>query len=456
MRKLQNTIAPDHQQKLVEVFELVYYLIDNDKLPEAVAHLLELHCADLADFLDNSNIKIYQLILPIIADKMDPETLVWLSDSNKQQAIESLGIKKSAQLINQLNIEDSIEVIDALEEVLQEKLIFKLKSDKKQQILEGFKYPEDTVGRILEKKFLVFQDDWSVDQALQYICSTDFDENTYSAIIVNNKYQPVGIILLSALIKHSSKEPLTKLMNKDLKVADVFTKITEIAFLFKQYAQSTVPVVNKAGRLIGIVSIHNMLYIIEDQTESEFMHLGGINTSDIFDNLYDTVKRRFPWLFINLITACITSLVINEFSATIERLITLATIMPIVASLGGNAGTQVMTVTVRALINREITQTNNLKVILKETVVCLLNGFSIALIGALLIYILFGDADLSLIFTAAVIINFTIAGTMGSAIPIIIDSLDIDPATASGVMLTTITDALGFFSFLGLAFFFII
>ena len=456
MQNSQNTIASDHQEKLAEVFELVSYLIDNDKVLDATSRLLELHCADLADFLDNSNIKVYQLILPIIADKMDPETLIWLSSSNKQQAVESLGIKKSAEKINQLNIEDSIEVIDALEESLQKNIISKLKSDKKHQILEGFKYPEDTVGRILEKNFIVFQDDWSVSKAIEHIRSSNIDEDFYSAIVVNSKYQPIGSVLLSTLIKSANNESLINLMNTDLKIADGFTKLTEIAFIFKQYTLTTVPVVNKAGKLIGIVSIHNMLYIIEDQTESEFMHLSGINTSDIFDNLYETVKHRFPWLFINLITACVTSLVINEFSGTIEKLITLATIMPIVASLGGNAGTQVMTVTVRALINREITQANKLKVILKETFVCLLNGLSIALIGAILIYLLFADANLSLIFTAAVIINFTIAGMMGSSIPIIIDYLDVDPATASGVILTTLTDALGFFSFLGLAFFFLV
>ena len=456
MRDSQNTILPDHQEKLDEIFEHIHYLIDNDKIDNAKQALLDLHHADLADFLDTSSYKLYDLILPIIADDIDPQTLVWLSDSHKQYAIEALGIDKAVGLINHLDIEDSIEVIDALSLDLKDEIIGKLKNDNKQQIIEGFKYPEDTVGRIVEKHFVAFQKDWSVGQAIEHIRKINIDREFHAGIVVNDKYQPVGNILLCTLLKSSPDEPLINLMNSDFKIADTSTKLDEIAFIFKKYALTIVPVVNKKGKLVGSVSIDNMIYIIEEQTESEFMHLGGINNSDIFDNLYATVKHRFPWLFINLITAFATSLVINQFSDTIEKLIILATIMPIVASMGGNAGTQVMTVTVIALANREIKQTYITKVILKEVFVCLLNGLILAIIGALIIYIPFSDLNLTIVFTAAVIINFAAAGMLGSSIPIIFDHFDIDPATSSGVVLTALTDALGFFSFLGLAFFFLV
>ena len=456
MRDSQNTILPDHQEKLDEIFEHIHYLIDNDKIDNAKQALLDLHHADLADFLDTSSYKLYDIILPIIADDIDPQTLVWLSDSHKQYAIEALGIDKAVGLINNLDIEDSIEVIDALSLDLKDEIIGKLKNDNKQQIIEGFKYPEDTVGRIVEKHFVAFQKHWSVGQAIEHIRKINIDREFHAGIVVNDKYQPVGNILLCTLLKSTHDEPLINLMNSDFKIADTGTKLDEIAFIFKQYALTIVPVVNKKGKLVGSVSIDNMIYIIEEQTESEFMHLGGINNSDIFDNLYATVKHRFPWLFINLITAFATSLVINQFSDTIEKLIILATIMPIVASMGGNAGTQVMTVTVIALANREIKQTYITKVILKEVFVCLLNGLILAIIGALIIYIPFSDLNLTIVFTAAVIINFTAAGMLGSSIPIIFDHFDIDPATSSGVVLTALTDALGFFSFLGLAFFFLV
>ncbi len=456
MQNSQNTILSDYQEKLAETFEHINYLIDNDKVDNAKTALLELHFADLADFLDNTNHRLYDLILPIIAEDIEPETLVGLSDSNKQAAIEAFGIDKTVKLINQLDIEDCIEVIDTLDEDLKDKIIKNLNPDKKKQIIEGFKYPENTVGRIVEKHFIAFQEDWSVEQAIEHIRKSKITHDFHAGIVVNNKYQPVGNILLCTLVKSLPTEPLINLMNSDFKIAETSTKLDEIAFIFKQYALTIVPVVNKKGKLVGSVSIDNMIYIIEEQTENEFLHLGGINTSDIFDNLYATVKHRFPWLFINLITACATSLVINQFSETIEKLIALATIMPIVASMGGNAGTQAMTVTVRALANREIKQIYITKVILKEIFVCLLNGLALAIIGSLIIYIPFSDLNLSLVFTAAIITNFTAAGLLGSSIPIILDHFDIDPATSSGVVLTALTDALGFFSFLGLAFFFLV
>lgn len=456
MTDSSGAIMSDHQQKLLEIFDQINSLITKEKFRAASKMLLELHCADLADFLDNTSSKLYHIILPIISKKIVPETLVWLSNSNKEDVIEALGIGRAAILIDKLSIEDAIEVIEALSQELQEQLIASLKTKKRQQIIEGFTFPENTVGRILEKNFIAFDENWSIKQAIDYVRATEIPKDFHAAIVVNRKYQPVGSVLLSALLKGDPETSLSLIMNQDLKIADTYTEVDEIAFIFKQYALTIVPVVNKIGKLVGTISIDNMIYIIEEQTESEFMHLGGVNNSDIFDNLSETVKHRFPWLFINLIAACATSLVINQFSDTIQKVVTLATIMPIVASMGGNAGTQVMTVTIRALANREITQANCLKVILKEILACLLNGFSLAVIGSMVIYLLFIDYNLSALFIAAVVINFTIAGFIGSTIPIILDHFDIDPATASGVLLTALTDAFGFLSFLGLAFFFLV
>lgn len=456
MQDSQNTISPDHQDKLAEQFEHINYLINNDKLDDAVELLLELHYADLADFLDNSNRKFYHIILPVIADQLNPEVLACLGNSNKQRVIEALGIKKGAQLLEKLDIEDSIEVMDALDLELKKALLSKFKVNKRQQILEGFKYPENTAGRVLEKDFVSFEQHWTAGQAIDFIRRSNLSADFHAAIIVNSKYKPVGTILLSTLLKSSRNTKLTEVMNYEFKIADTSTELDELAFIFKQYALTIVPVVNKQGKLVGSISIDNMLYIIEEQTESEFMHLGGINNSDIFFDLYATAKHRFPWLFVNLVTACITSLFINQFSDTIAKLITLATIMPIVASMGGNAGTQAMTVTVRALASREITNSNTIRVVFKEIMVCALNGALLAFIGIVLTYLLFADVNLSIIFACAVTINFTVAGLLGSGIPIFLSRLDIDPAAASGVFLTACTDAIGFFSFLGLAFFFLV
>ena len=452
----QNTIQPDRQGKLAEQFEHITYLLNNDKTDNAIELLLELHYADLADFIDNASRKHYHIILPAIANKINPDVLACLSDGNKQRAIEAIGLTKSAKLINRLDLEDSIEVIDDLDLELKKALIGKLKAEKRRQILEGFKYAENTAGRILEKDFVSFKQHWTAGQAIDYIRRSNISADFHAAIIVNTRFRPVGTLLLSTLLKTQRNTPLEDIMNQEFKVSDTNTEIDELAFIFKQYALTIVPVTNKQGKLVGSISIDNMIYIIEEQTESEFMYLGGVNNSDIFSNLFASAKHRFPWLFVNLVTACLTSLVINQFSGTIAKLITLATVMPIVASMGGNAGTQAMTVTVRALANREITNANTRRVISKEILLCMLNGALLSIIGIILTYLLFADINLSLVFASSVIINFTIAGLLGSGIPILLNRFNIDPAAASGVFLTACTDAIGFFSFLGLAYFFLV
>jgi magnesium transporter len=450
------TISPDYQDKIAQAFEHINELIASENIEEAAKLLLELHYADLSDFLDNVNRKYYHIIFPAIADMLNAEVLVWLSDGNKQPAIEALGLEVSARLIDELDIEDAIEIIEVLDVELKESLIAKLKTDKRQQIIEGFQYPENTAGRSLEKDFVSLKQHWTSGQAIDFIRRSNISADFHAAIVVDSRFKPVGTILLCTLLKSARNVPLAELMNYEFKVADTNTDLDELAFIFKQYALTIVPVTNKQGKLIGSISIDSMLYIVEEQAENEFLHLGGINNGDIFYNLYSTTKSRFPWLFVNLITACLTSLVINQFSDTISKLITLATIMPIVASMGGNAGTQVMTVTVRALANREITSASTVRVVTKEIYVCALNGLVLATIGIILTYVLFAEIKLSLVFASAVVVNFITAGFLGSCIPIILNRFDIDPATASGVFLTACTDAIGFFSFLGLAYFFLV
>lgn len=455
-KEIQKSILSDHEDQFAELFERITDLINNNNLEDATSHLSQLHFADLADFLDNANHKIYKKILPPLSNILKARTLVYLSDSSKQPIMEALGFEKSAKLLDELDIEEVIEVIEDISKSAKEAILAYLSRAKRQQILEGFNYPEDSVGRILEKNFIAFADNWTIGQALDFIRNSDIKNDFHAAIIVDYKYRPVGNILLSTLLKNPREGFLKDLMNYDLKIADPYTELDEIAFIFKQYALTIVPIVNKSGRLIGTVSIDNMIYIIEEQTERDIMQLGGVHAQDTFYNLFYTARHRFPWLFVNLITACLTSMIIDQFSATIAKLISLAAIMPIVASLGGNAGTQAMTVTVRALANKDINNANMFKVVTKEILVCASNGLLLAFIGGLLSFVIIRNFDLSIVFAIAITINFLVAGFCGSAIPIALHNFDIDPATASGVFLTALTDGLGFFTLLTLAYFFLV
>ncbi len=455
MNQVHKSILPDHEEQFAEVFEQITESINNDQLAEAAKKLISLHHADLADFLDNTNYKIHKKVLPLIAGSFKPETLVWLSNSAKQSVIEALGERQSAELIEQLDTEDSIEVIEDIGEDTKETILSYLSTNKKQQIIEGFNYPDNTVGRVIEKNFVALQANWTVGEAIDFIRQDSSGRDFHAAIIVDSRYRPIGNILLSGLLKSAKTSKIKEVMNPDLKIADALTELSELVFIFKQYALTIVPVINKSGKLIGIVSIDNMLYIIEQQTEKDIMQLAGVHSQDTLDNFFYTAKHRFPWLFVNLITTCGTSLIISQFSGTIAKLITLAPIMPIVASMCGNAGTQAMTITVRAIANKDINQANMFKVIIKEIAVCGFNGFLLACIGGLMLALIV-EPSVSLIFASAVIINFIVAGFFGSVIPITLHNFDIDPATASGVFLTSITDAFGFFTFLTLAYKFLV
>ena len=449
-------ISPIFHEHLQTTFEHINQLIEIESFKEAKEILLSLHYADLATYIENCPYETTKQVLDLLGEDFKAEALVNLSSGGKQNVVEILGIQKLAHFIDLLEIEDAIEVMDDIEDDTKNEALAALSKEKQQQIIEGFTYPDDTSGRVMEKAFITLQEHWTVGQALDAVKNRALDNDFFAAIVVSSKLKPIGQVMLCSLLKHARNVPLVDVMDTDLKIADTHTKLDELSYIFKQYALTVVPVVNKVGRLVGTISINNMIYIIEQQTEDELMHLGGVSTHDMFDDLLSTVKHRFPWLFFNLIAACVTSVIIYQFSDTIGKFVTLAAIMPIVASMGGNAGTQTMTVTVRSLHNKDLNYSNSFKAIFKELFVCGVSGIILGTLGSEIIVLTFSDIYLSIVFGAAVIINFLVAGFSGAFIPIFLNRINIDPAAASGVFLTTLTDILGFGSFLALAYFFLI
>ena len=449
-------ISPIFHEHLQTTFEHINQLLEIDALPEAREILASFHHADLATYIENCPYKTIEQVIDLLGKDFKAETLVSLSTGGKQNVAEILGIDRLAYFINLLDTEEAIEVMDDIDDDVKNATLVILSKEKQQQIIEGFTYPDDTAGRIMEKAFVMLQEDWTIAQALEAFKKKPLDSDFYAAIVVNHKQKPLGQILLCTLLQHPQSVLVKDVMGSDLKIADTHTKLDELSYIFKQYALTVVPVVNKIGRLVGTISINNMIYIIEQQSEDELMHLGGVSTHDMFHDLLSTVKHRFPWLFFNLITACVTAVIINQFSATIEQIVTLAAIMPIVASMGGNAGTQTMTVTVRSLHNKDLNYSNSFKTVSKELLVCGVNGIILAIIGSAIILLTFSNIYLSVVFGAAVIISFFVAGFSGAFIPIFLNKINIDPAAASGVVLTTLTDIVGFSTFLALAYFFLI
>lgn len=454
---LQNYITHDSHDSVKEHFLLINDLIEEGKTEEARKELLELHYADLADYLSNSNFFHQQEILSLLGRDFNPETLVWLEDSVKNSIAKILGNSQLAKLIEKLDIEDAIEVIEDLAEDTKDQVLAKLTKSKLKLIQEGLTYPENSAGRAMSKNFLSFTQEMTVGQVIDSLrTKKSLPREFHAAIVVDSLGRPVGTVSMSNIIISSRNVKLKNIMNTEFKIADTMTDEEELSYVFKHYALSIVPVTNKKGKLVGTISIEDIVYVIDEQAQEDFMHLGGVAEYDRFNTYWVTAKQRFPWLFVNLVMACMTSIIISFFEATISQMAILSAVMTIVASLGGNAGSQTVTVAVRSIASKDINDSNAWRIIFKELMVAILNGAIIASVGGVILFAIYSNYYISLVFGGAVLFNIIIAGLFGSFIPIALEKLDIDPAIASGVLVTTLTDSLGFFIFLALAYLFII
>lgn len=449
-------ISPVYHENLHATFEHIKQLLEIGSNEKAKEILISLHHADLATYLENADSSEQKNVLEILGDDFKPLTLESLNLSAREKLSEIMGPERMAYFLELLDAEEALDVIYDFDDDLIEEILEHLSSERKAQLLEGLTYPDDSAGRVMEKDFVALQENWNIGKCMDAIRSKEVSNDFAAAIIVDKRQKPRGTILLATLLKHPRSTILEDVMDTDIRIADTHTNLEELSYIFKQYALTIVPVVNKAGRLVGSISINSMLYIIEEQNEAEIMYLGGVYNHDMFYDYFSTAKHRFPWLFFNLITACMTALLIDLFNDTIGKFVTIAAIMPIVASMGGNAGTQTMTVTVRALHNKDLHYGNAYRAVLKEMLVSAFNGTALAMIGGSILLVFFGDVSLSIIFAAAVIISFLVAGFFGAFIPILLNKIKIDPAAASGVLLTALTDMLGFCSFLGLAYLFLV
>lgn len=453
----ENSPIPlSHKDYLDATFRNVRKLIHKKKIAEVRQMLSAMHAADLADFIDQSSNKIHREVIHILGKNLKAETLVWLSDQSKHSIEKIISYADLAKLVNELDAEDAIDTLEGFSNNTRDIIIDTLEHEKRHHIIEGLTHPEDSVGRIVEKHFISLHEHWTVGQALDYIRRNQFSQEFHAVVVADSKQRPVGTILLCKLMQSARNIAIQDIMNGDLKMVYSSTKIQELSYVFKQYALTIIPVVNKVGKVVGTVSIDNMLYILEQIAEGEVMHMAGLTEKDTFFSILKTSAVRFPWLFVNLLSACVTSMIINQFSSIISQLVALASIMPIVASMGGTSGAQVTTVTVKAISDKDITQANFARVVFKEIMVGVLNGLLLGAMASVAIYLLFHNWGLSLIFCIAVTVNFFIAGMVGSLVPIWFDRIKIDPAIASGVFVSATTDAMGFLIFLSLAYFFLV
>ena len=412
-----------------------------------------LHPADQADMLERLSKDQLDKCLRLLSKRLDPETLVYLEDTVQEDVIKGIGPNAIAKALPELNTDDEVEILENLQEDQRDTIIKKLPKADRILVEEAFTYPENSAGRLMQREFLSFPEFWTVGQTIDHMRNKEFveDENFYSIFIIDPGQRLLGVLSLSKLLSNKRSIRLKDIMNNNFQSVDVEIDQEEIALLFQQYALVDLAVTDKANRIIGVIIFDDIVDVINEEAEEDFFGLGGVSDGSIRTSIYKTLKDRFSWLSVNLVTAIIASMVIGLFQEEIEKIVALAVLMPIVASMGGNAGTQTVTVAVRALATRQLSYINLQRFVLRESWVGMFNGVLFAIFSSILAFLWFNDFQIAIIMSASMIINLLFAGILGTLIPLSLYKFKIDPAISSTVLLTTATDVIGFFTFLGLA-----
>ena len=427
---------------------------DTERLREFVE---ELHYADFADLLERLSLDDRTRLIEITRDIFDPEVLSELDDTVRETVLEALGVQHAADAISELDSDDALMVFEELDEDRQKELLEQIPDEDRTFIEEGLSYPEDSAGRLMQREVVTVPNHWNVGQCIDYMrrkADTGEDELPsifYDIFVIDARRHPVGAVSLSALLRSRRPVPVAEGMEEEMHEIAVETDQEDVAFLFRQRDLVSAPVIDADGRLVGAITIDDVVDVIHEEHEEDIMRMGGVIEDDLYHASVSTARTRFSWLVVNLLTAILASMVIGIFDATIEQVVALAVLMPIVASMGGNAGTQTLTVTVRALATKELTGANAYRVITKEVIVGCFNGIAFAVLSGVVAWLWFQSPTLGGVIAAAMVINMVVAGLAGTTIPIMLDKAGADPAIASSVFLTTITDVVGFFAFLGLA-----
>ncbi len=437
---------------------LITDYLENYKYDNILSILKDVHNADIAEILQNLDPVLRLSLLNIMDKNFDPEILTYLNDSLREEIIETLDIKQLANNAKSLDIDDAVDLAEDLEEKNQNIFLENLDKEERTLVEEGLNYPEDSAGRLMQRQFVAIHQSWNVGQAIDYLRNNkgNLPDDFYDIYLINQNKEAKGIVPLGRLMGSKREIELNTIINKELRLIDVNTDQEDVALLFNKYGLVSAPVINDQKKIIGSITVDDVVEVIEEEREEDILKLGGVDHTDLYESVISTTKSRISWLIINLMTAVVASIVIGLFEAAIEKVVALAILMPIVASMGANAGTQTLTVAVRAIAVKELTTSNAIKIITKETLIGGINGIIFAIIISLISIFWFENLMLGLIIGLAMILNLLIAGFSGIAIPLVLDKLKIDPALASAVILTTITDVFGFLSFLGLATLFLI
>ena len=412
----------------------------------------DLHAADLADLIEALEQPDRVRLITALGRGFDAEALADLDEGVRDELMEALPNEVIASAIKKLDTDDALYLIEDLEDDDQREILSKVSKQDRAALSRALDYEDDTAGRLMQTEFVAVPARWSVGQAIDHIRTEKaLPEDFIEIYVIDPGFHLAGTVPVARLLRSAREKKIEAIMETEQTVFKANDPQDDVAYKFEKYSLVSAAVTDESGRLIGTLMADDIVEVIAEEAEEDILHLGGVGEETISDSVWETTRSRFAWLFINLLTAVLASWVISWFDATIEQMVALAILMPIVASMGGNAGTQTMTVAVRALATRNLGPLNALKVTLRESAVGLINGLLFAAIIGVFAWWWFASTGLGGVIAAAMVINLLAAALAGILVPLTLDHFDIDPAISSGVFVTTVTDVVGFFAFLGLA-----
>ena len=413
--------------------------------------LKDLHEADVANLIENLSPDTRTKLFEIESFNIDPEIFIELNESIQSEVLQLLSIESLIKIIRRLESDNAIKILENLSKEIKEKVLEKLPPKDKFLLQEGLSYPEDSAARIMQREFTAVPNNWTVGQTIDYLREEkDLPEEFLEIFIVDNDFKPIGTVPSSRVLRTARDLTMNSIMTEMPVLISVNMDKEEVGLTFENYNLVSAGVVNKENKLVGMITADDVVTVVQEEAEEDALRLAGVGDEEITDSVMLKTKRRFNWLLLNLFTALLATWVISFFGASIEQMVALAFLMPIVASMGGNAGMQTLAVTIRAIATKELSKSNFNRVVGKEFLIGILNGIIFAIITAIIVQLWFKEINLSLLIGISMILNMIVAGLFGILVPVSLKKLNIDPALASSVFVTTITDVIGFLSFLGL------
>ncbi len=428
--------------------------VENNDQALLTALMEPLHAADIADLLEQINGPDRRDLILLYDREFDGEILSELDESIREEVVSILTPQVLSQAVREMDSDDVVDLIEDLEDDQQAAILGALEDSDRAAVQQSLSYPEYSAGRLMQREVVMAPEHWSVGQAIDHLRVTkeeDLPDQFYHIVMVDPRMHPVGNITLGKLMRSKRATMLRDILEDTFQVLPAMRDEGDVAYAFNQYHLISAPVVDDEGRLIGVITIDDAMAVLDEEHEEDILRLAGVGEGSLSDRVLETTKQRLPWLAVNLVTAIAASMVISQFEVALAQIVALAVLMPIVASMGGNAGTQSLTVAVRAIATKDLTGSNVWRVIRRECLVGLINGVIFAVVMGIVGLIWFGSPALGYVIATAMVINMVVAGLAGTGIPILLERFGVDPALASGAFVTTVTDIVGFFAFLGLA-----